>query len=328
MKQEKTIKYKRAADGIYEIDTYYIGRSNYTCCYLVEDNGEVAIVETNTNYAVPFILGTMEQLGLDKKQVKYVILTHIHLDHAGGAGELMKNLPKAELVVHPRGRKHMIDPEKLIKSVKEVYGEAKYKELYGEIIPIPEERVITADDGDVLRLGGRELEVFDLRGHAKHHFSLLDKKTNSFFSGDNFGIGYPHFTFKTVRLVFPSTSPTQFEPDKAIETYEKIVDLKPSRVLLTHYGAITELENAYAQLKAWIEFSIEIAEQRYNQGYRDKTLNDILCEDIWARFEKEIKGARGSGLTAEEKELLAIDAELNARGIAHYIHKINSRKDK
>ena len=324
MKREKEIKIKPVVEGIYEIDTYYMGRTDYTCCYLVEDDGEAAVIETNTNYAVPYILGTLEKVGLDKKQVKYVILTHIHLDHAGGAGLLMKNLPEAELVLHPRGRKHMIDPEKLIKSVKEVYGEAKYKELYGEIIPVPKERVRTVEDGDMLQLGGRKLEAFDLQGHAKHHISVLDKKTMSLFSGDNFGIGYPQLTFNNVRLVFPSTSPTQFDPEDAVKTYEKIIGLNPARILLTHFGAVEDLEGSYAQLKAWIEFSVEIAEKRYREGYRDMELKNILLEDIWGQFEKEIKGARGTGMTPGERELLEIDTDINAQGLTHYIHKINS----
>jgi glyoxylase-like metal-dependent hydrolase (beta-lactamase superfamily II) len=321
---KKEIKFEHVGDGIYVIETYYLDRTGFTACYLMEDKGEVAIIETNTNYAVPFILGTLSQLGFSKEQVKYVILTHIHLDHAGGTGELMKHLPKAELILHPRGRKHMIDPEKLIKSAKEVYGETKYKELYGEIVPVPKERVQTANDGDEFRLGSRDLQVFDLRGHAKHHLVVLDKNTKALFSGDNFGIGYPRFDFGQFRLVFPSTSPTQFEPDKAVETYQKIVDLVPSRILLTHYGVLEDIEGTHSQLNSWIEFSVEIAEKGYAEGYRDSELVDILEKEIWKNFEKIVKDTRGTGLNEEEKEWLAIDTQINAQGLVHYIQPQNS----
>jgi glyoxylase-like metal-dependent hydrolase (beta-lactamase superfamily II) len=324
MSEKREPQFESVGDGIYAVETCYLNRTKVACCYVMEDGGEAAVIETNTNYAAPFILATLDQLGIGKEQVKYVILTHIHLDHAGGAGELMRHLPAAELLVHPRGRKHMINPEKLIKSVKEVYGEAKYKELYGDIVPVPGERVRTTNDGDIIRLGGRELQVFDTPGHAKHHNILFDGKTASLFSGDNFGIGYPRFDFGSSRLVFPSSAPTQFEPEKALETYGKIVDFNPSRVLLTHYGALEDVRGAYVQIRSWIEFLVETAEKRYGDGYRDDDLTKILQDDVWARFEKVIGEARGSGPTPEEKEWLKMDTELNAQGLAHYIHKLHS----
>jgi glyoxylase-like metal-dependent hydrolase (beta-lactamase superfamily II) len=321
MDQTKEIKVKPVAEGIYEVETYYLNRENYACCYLVEDEGEVGVIETNTNHAVPFILGAIEKLGFRKEQVKYVMLTHIHMDHAGGTGLLMEHLPQAQLILHPRGRKHMINPEKLINSVKQVYGEDKYKQLYGEIKPIPKNRVTIANEEDRFPLGNREMVAYQLAGHAKHHIILYDKKTRSIFSGDNFGIGYPMMVFGTTRLVFPSTTPTQFEPDKALETYEKIIQLEPKRVLLTHYGAIEDIEGGYVQLRNWIQFSTKIAKKRYDEGLRDDELIKILQADVWAHFEKEVKGARGSGLTEDEKVLLDMDADLNAQGLAYYIKK-------
>ncbi|NIM10851.1 MAG: MBL fold metallo-hydrolase [Candidatus Aminicenantes bacterium] len=327
MGERKETKFEPVGNGIYVVETYYLNRTGFACCYVLEDGGEAAVIETNTNYAVPQVLGTLDQLGIPNEQVKYVILTHIHLDHAGGTGELMKNLPAAELVVHPRGRKHMINPEKLIKSVKQVYGSAKYKEMYGDIIPVPKERVKTANDGDTVQVGSRELRMLDTPGHAKHHNIVFDDKTASVFSGDNFGIAYPRLDFGigASRLVFPSMAPTQFEPEKALETYGKIVDLQPSRVLLTHYGALEDVAGAHAQLQWWIEFSVEIAEKRYNEGYRKDDLTKILQQDVWAQFENVITKARGSGPTREDKQWLALDTELNGMGLSHYIHKLHSK---
>ncbi|MCP5048129.1 MAG: MBL fold metallo-hydrolase [bacterium] len=311
-------------DGIYQVETRYMDRENYACCYLLEDAGEVAIIETNTNYAVPRLLAALDQLGFAREQVKYVILTHIHLDHAGGSGQLMRHLPNARLVVHPRGRKHMINPEKLIKSVKAVYGEEKYKTLYGEILPVAEERVDVANDGDVLSIGHRELTAYDLAGHAKHHIVLWDKDTGSLFSGDNFGISYPQLTPGASRLVFPSTTPTQFEPDKALETYEKIAGLQPKRILLVHYGVLEDIAGSHAQLKDWIRFSTAAAGKRYAEGSRDSQLDRALIRDLWERLENQVRAIRGSRLTTLEKDFLTIDTELNGKGLAHYITKINS----
>ncbi len=325
MNKTKDFQVKQIVDGIYEIETRYLGREKYAACYLVEDAGEVAIIETNTNYAVPRILAALEHLGLEKKQVKYVILTHIHLDHAGGTGELMRQLPHPQLVVHPRGKKHMIEPEKLIASVKEVYGEHQYQKLYGEILPIPKDRVLTGEDGDILHLGTRDLLLLHMDGHAKHHFIIHDKKSNTIFSGDNFGIGYPKMIFNDSRLLFPSTSPTQFEPENALLTYQRIVDLAPSCILLTHYGCLEDINDGFAQLVQWITFSKERGSFHYNQGHRDQVLIDKLRLDLWAELEKEVTKRRGSGLTPDEKELLQLDTDLNAQGIAYYIAKLNTK---
>lgn len=317
---------KQVTDGIYQIETFYLGEEGIAACYLIEDNGEIAFFETNTNHAVPFLLETVKNLGFKPEQVKYVIVSHIHLDHAGGTGLLMKQLPLAELVVHARGRKHMINPEKLIEGVKQIYGEKKYKKLYGEILPIDKERVRSVLGTDTITLGKRSMDMYDSPGHAKHHMFVFDRQTRSVLSGDAFGIGYPRFVFDKFRLVFPSTSPVQFEPDRSLETYQKIMGLKPSRVLLTHFGSIEDAANAHEQLKDWTTFSVDIAEKRYSEGYRENELYDILYKDITGHFEQIIKEARGIGLTPEEKEFLFLDSDLNAQGLAHYIKKLRGKE--
>lgn len=328
----------KQADGVYLVETHYLKQEGFASCYVVVENGELAIVETNTNHAVPFLLQAIKDLGYEPGQVKYVILTHIHLDHAGGAGLLMKQLPNAQLVVHARGRKHMINPEKLIEGVKAVYGEEKYREFYGDILPIDKNRVQAISwtpgtdetpelDVNKLNLGGRELELFDAPGHAKHHMFIFDPTTRSVFSGDAFGISYPRFTFSNFRLMFPSTSPVQFEPDEALKTYQKIINLEPSRILLTHYGCITDIAGAHSQLKEWINFSVTAAEKRYAEGNREKDLYAILYRDIEERFDRIFRTARGSARTDKEKEFLFLDADLNAQGLAHYITKINAAPD-
>lgn len=317
---------KHLIGGIYEIDSYYLDQQGITSCYLIEDNGEIAIIETNTNHAVPILTEALKNLGFGPKQVKYVIVSHIHLDHAGGAGLLMKHLPHAELVVHARGRKHMINPEKLIEGVKGVYGEKKYKELYGEILPVVKERVREVLKTDTLTLGKRILKFYDSPGHAKHHMFVFDLQTRSVFSGDAFGLCYPRFTFDNFRLVFPSTSPVQFEPNRAVESFQKIVDLNPARILLTHYGSVGDIAASYGQLKDWISFSVEIAQKRYDEGYRDIELYSILFKDVEGHFEQIICRGRGRGLTPEEKDFLFIDSDLNAQGLAHYIRKLRGKE--
>jgi glyoxylase-like metal-dependent hydrolase (beta-lactamase superfamily II) len=320
----RELKFEDLGDGIYRVETYYLNREGFTCCYLLEDNGEAAVIETNTNNAVPYILSALEHTGYNKSQVKYVILTHIHLDHAGGAGELMRLVPGAQLVLHPRGVRHMVNPEKLINSVKQVYGEEKYREYYGDILPVEEQRLKPVEDGEVIKVGNRELQLIETPGHAKHHIVVLDRQSGSLFSGDAFGIGYPRFSSPEYSLIFPSTSPTQFNPKKALKTYNKILDLDPSRMLLTHFGPFEDVHGAHTQLKNWIQFSEERAKKRYEEGYREDELSKILLHDIWEHFEEKVFELRGEKLSSEEKDFLVLDSELNAQGLAFYEKKINS----
>lgn len=323
LRMKKKIKLKNLDYGIFEIDTFYLQRENFTACYMVENNGEIGIIESNTNHAVPLLVESIKTLGFSLTQVKYIVVTHIHLDHAGGAGKLMLECPQAKLVVHERGVRHMVNPEKLISSVKEVYGPEKYQQLYGNIIPVEQDRILVAKDRGFITLGDRELFFFETPGHARHHIVVLDKKSQSLFSGDAFGLSYPRFIFGQFRLAFPSTSPTQFEPDVAKQTFKKLVDLNPSQILLTHYGCLENIQDAYSQLNDWIDYSREIALKRFNDGFEGSELIDRLEDDIWNYFDEKIKNARGSGLTFEDREYLYLDAHLNAMGLSFYAQMAN-----
>jgi len=307
----------------YLLDTLYLGRERFAAAYFIEDNGEIAIIETNTNHAVPRILSAVKDAGFPLKNIKYVILTHIHLDHAGGAGLMMDHLPDAELVVHPRGARHMVSPGALIESVKQVYGEDEYKRLYGEILGVPEERVVGMTGGESLTLGNRELQMIESPGHARHHNVVYDKSYGSVFSGDAFGIGYPRFRYPRGELVFPSTSPVQFDPAAAVRTIEMIAGLNPSRVLLTHYGSIENIREVREQLIGMVGFTEKRALQRFAQGLKGDELDQALTGDIWEMFEGRMIEIRGTGLTADEKEHLFFDADLNGKGAAFYITRKN-----
>jgi glyoxylase-like metal-dependent hydrolase (beta-lactamase superfamily II) len=231
----------------------------------------------------------------------------------------MRRLPQAVLLVHPRGKRHIIDPTKLIESAKQVYGEEKFKAYYGDILPVDNERVKTAADCEIIKVGSRELIAMDAPGHAKHHLILFDKETRSVFSGDAFGIGYPRYKPEKAGLVFPSTSPTQFDPDITLQTMQKIVDLQPSRILRTHTGAVMNIAENFRQLSEWLAFALEISNKRYDEGWRDKELADALEKDIWTHFEKTLKKRLGIKMSDADRDFLFIDASINALGLAHYI---------
>lgn len=317
------VQFRDFGNGIFLVDTHYLGQPEFAGCYIMESRGEVAVIESNTNHGISYILKTLQALDYKTSQVKYVILSHIHLDHAGGAGLLMQKFPEATLLLHSRGVRHMVDPQKLITSVMQVYGEEQYRVMYGDIQPVPETRIQPAGEGDEILLGRRALKIFDAPGHAKHHIFIYDALSGSVFSGDSFGIGYPKFSFGDSRLLFPSTSPTQFDPKAAMETYQKIMLLNPRQILLTHFGTFDQIDNGFKQLSSWIDYSVNIAGAHYEDGFRGEELTGRLVSDLWVKMNDDVVSLRESELTPEEREFLKIDVEINAQGLAHYIETLS-----
>ncbi|EQD43667.1 metallo-beta-lactamase superfamily protein, partial [mine drainage metagenome] len=175
--------------GIHAIDSRYV-RPGLMASHLLVRSGEAAFVDVGSNDSVPHLLQALDALGIGAEAVRFLFLTHVHLDHAGGAGRLVRELPDMEVLVHPRGLRHMIDPARLEAGTREVYGDALFTQLYGRIIPIPETRIRSVADGEVIALGGSEIEIWHTEGHARHHFCLWDRLSSSVFAGDNFGIAY------------------------------------------------------------------------------------------------------------------------------------------
>ena len=174
--------------GIYAIDTEFADTRLMDASHLIVDDGEAAFVDVGSNFSIPNLLAALDELGIAREQVRYVCVTHVHLDHAGGAGQIMQDLPRATLIVHPRGARHMIDPSALYEGARQVYGTEMMKQHYGELIPVPAERVLEVSEGDTLPLGKRTLTFLDTPGHALHHYCLYDNKARAVFSGDTFGI--------------------------------------------------------------------------------------------------------------------------------------------
>lgn len=214
--------YQRLPDGITCIDTGYY-RDELAACYLIEHAGRAAFVDTGTQPAVPRLLQLLENRKLPLDAVDYIIPTHVHLDHAGGAGELMRRMPNAKLVIHPRGARHMIDPSVLEVSAMSVYGEADFKNMFGELIPVPEERIISAPDNFELDFNGRRLLIRDTPGHARHHFCIYDELSGGFFAGDTFGISYRELDTDVGAFILPTTTPVQFEPEAWLSSLDMLM---------------------------------------------------------------------------------------------------------
>ena len=228
------------SDGISAVDSGYV-RPHLDAIHLIVEGGRVAVVDTGTNDSVPHVLNALAAKGLGPEAIDFVILTHVHLDHAGGAGLLMQKAPNAKLVVHPRGARHMIDPSKLMQATRDVYGVEAATAMYGDIVPVPAERVIETSDGSTVSLAGRTLTFYDTPGHAKHHNCIRDARTGHLFTGDMFGLSYRELDRDGRQFVFPATTPSQFDPDAFHRSIDRMTALGPEALYLTHYGRVVDV---------------------------------------------------------------------------------------
>ena len=219
----------RYEHDIYSVDAEYV-RPKHAAIHLILENGRVAFVDTGCNDSIPNALRALDELGVSVDSVDYVMLSHIHLDHAGGAGTMMKLFPNARLVVHPRGAWHMAKPARLMESVATVYGIEETRRLYGEVLPIDASRIIEATHETSIDLAGRKLLCLDAPGHAKHHIAIVDSKSGHIFSGDIFGLSYPELDTDGRQFVFPTTTPVQFDPQAMHASIEMLMSYRPQAI--------------------------------------------------------------------------------------------------
>lgn len=304
--------------SINTVDALYI-EPKLAAIYIIKEGNDVALIDTGTHNSISQIQYQLEKMSVNWAHVKYIILTHIHLDHAGGASALMKLCPNASLVCHPRGARHMATPDALIASAISVYGKNKFRQMYGDISPISPERIIELDDNNTLTLGTRQLQFIDTPGHANHHYCIIDQQTNSIFTGDTLGISYPALNTHGQLFLFPSTSPTQFNPDALHQSIERVMSETPSTLYLTHYGAITPTAYLIAGLHEQIDDFVMLTQQVLDDDIDDK--ETVLKEKILNYL---VQRCLNNGcLLAPEliNQVLSMDAKLNAQGLVHWANK-------
>ncbi len=302
------------AENIICIDTEQY-RPGLAACYLVRGGDQYAFVDCGTSLSVPGILRVLEHRGIAREQVAYVMPTHVHLDHAGGSGLLMRECPNATLLIHPRGAKHMTDPAALIAGAAGVYGEANMAGLYGEILPVAASRVIVVEDEFVLDFNGRVLRFIDAPGHARHHYAIWDAQSRGWFTGDTFGISYRDFDGPNGPYLFPTTTPVQFEPDAWFATLERFMATDPESMYLTHYGRVGNVAELAADLRGGIAMYQSIALHLADAPDRHTRIRAALS----LQAEEELV-AMGCPLSEERiRELLAFDMELNAQGLGVWL---------
>lgn len=305
-----------ADHDITTIDTGF-QRPGFDAAYLVVEQGRGAFIDCGTNHSVPHMLEALRAKGLEVEAVDWLILTHVHLDHAGGAGALMKALPNARLVVHPRGARHMVDPTRLVAGATAVYGEQEFARSYGEVLAVPEARVVVADDGHRVDLAGRMLECIDTPGHARHHLCVWDERSRSWFTGDTFGLSYREFDTANGALAIPTSSPVQFEPGPLKDSIRRMLARDPDAMYPTHYGRVGDVARVAEGLLALVDRMVELVEAADGQPDR----HGKLVSALRALY---VDRARTHGVDQPETKvdaLLAIDIELNAQGLEVWLDR-------
>jgi glyoxylase-like metal-dependent hydrolase (beta-lactamase superfamily II) len=250
----------RIGSGVVQLDTLLGGWQRVTAGYLVEGPAPV-LVETGSQSSVPALLAALADHGVEAGDLAGVAVTHIHLDHAGGVGDVARAFPKATVYVHGKGARHLADPSRLVASAAMVYGDL-LDSLYGRLDPTPPDRIHVLEDGEDIDVGaGRRLTTVDSPGHAKHHLALHDSESGILFAGDAVGVRLPD-----AGVLRPSTPPPDFDLDQALTSLRRFAERRPSGVALAHYGLVPDpvetLDEAGETLRRWAE----VAEAAWREG--------------------------------------------------------------
>lgn len=295
----------RIAEDVFEIDTLLGGWERVTSGYLLE-GPEPALIETGSQSSVPALLAALDELGLEAEDLAHIVVTHIHLDHAGGVGDVALAFPQATVHVHEKGARHLVDPSRLVDSAAMVYGDL-LDSLYGRLTPTEAARVNVLEDGDELVVGpGRVLTTIDSPGHAKHHLGLHDSLSGLLFVGDAVGVRLPD-----AGILRPATPPPDFDLDQALTSIAKFAARRPTGIALAHYGLVPEAEAVLDEATEILTRWAEVAETAWQQG-------DDIAEALDAAF-----GGDLDGVAPEHKEKLETlnGIHSNAAGFRRWLDK-------
>ena len=298
------------ASGITAIDTFMGGRARYTAAYLI-DAGRPTLVETGPGTSVEPVTRALAHLGIEPSALANIVLTHIHLDHAGGVGALTARFPGATVWVHERGARHLADPTRLVASATRVYGDDRMASLFGPVEPVPPERLRVLAGEEILDLGGRTLRALDTPGHAPHQLALVDSISGVVFTGDALGIHVPNLP-----ILRPATPPPDFDLELAIASIERIRAAAGAALLFAHFGPILDPERtcdlAIRRLREWTD--------AVRGAMRTTSDPDEIAAILAAGVAREVTTGAEAQLDLDRLETLA-GLRMNASGIVGYLQR-------
>ncbi len=311
------------AGPVLTVDCHYV-RPGRAAVYLILEEGRATLVDTNTAKALPHLLGALEENRLRPESVEWVVVTHLHLDHAGGTAAVLEACPNATALVHPRAIRHLADPSRLVQSAKAVYGEEIFKQLHGTVTAVPEDRLRAVEDGEKLDFGGRVFTFFHTAGHARHHICLHDSGSNSVFTGDAFGVGYPPLQRGAAPTLFCSTAPTDFEPDEARKTVVRLLATGAERAYLTHFGAMEDLPGAARSLRWSIDAMEAILKEALLTDLDGAALETFCRNRVQQAFDETLNHC-GVLRRPADQEWMDADVALNAQGLLYVLQRLRNR---
>ncbi|TFJ91841.1 MBL fold metallo-hydrolase [Lentibacillus salicampi] len=303
-------------ERIHLIDGFDLGVPERTGTYVIDED-ELTLIETGPSPSVKYIKKGLDDLGFSLDQVAYIIVTHVHLDHAGGAGLLLQECPNATVVVHPKGARHLMNPKKLAAGARGVYGDS-FSELFDPIVPVPEDRLIVKHDGETLKIGDQcTLEFLDTPGHARHHFSIYDPISNGLFTGDTVGVRYQQLIDAGVDFFLPSTSPNHFDPNAMHDSIERIRAMNLNKIYYGHFGMTEDVSQALDQVAEWLDIFVGIGEEAVAEGKGYDVLASRMLEQV--KGDLSIKGLRTDH---DAYVVLNLDMQVCALGMIDYFKKL------
>jgi glyoxylase-like metal-dependent hydrolase (beta-lactamase superfamily II) len=302
--------------GVHVVDTGF-HRDDFDAAYLIVQDTRAAFIDTGTNHSVPRLLAALEALGLSRQSVDWVIPTHVHLDHAGGVGALVRELPQARVLVHPRGARHLIDPSALYAGALAVYGQAEMDRNYGTLVPVEAARVVPSTDGGSVTLAGRALVTIDTPGHARHHHCIWDEASRGWFTGDTFGLSYREFDGPAGAWILPTTTPVQFEPEALQASIARLMASDPQCMYLTHYGRVTGVPRLAELLLGQLGQLVARARALQHAPQRTQALREAVLDVHLSSL-----AAQGTAMPRERAQaLLELDMTLNVQGIEAWLDR-------
>lgn len=307
--------------GVHVVDTGF-HRDDFDAAYLIVQDGRAAFVDTGTNFSVPRLLAALPALGLAREDVDWVIPTHVHLDHAGGVGALVRELPAARVLVHPRGARHLADPSALYAGALAVYGQAEMDRNYGTLVPVEASRIVSSTDGGSVNLAGRALVTIDTPGHARHHHCIWDEASRGWFTGDTFGLSYREFDTPAGAWILPTTTPVQFEPEALQASIARLMASDPQCMYLTHYGRVTGVPRLADMLSQQLDALVSRSRTLQHAPQRTQALREAVLDVHLSSL-----AAHGCPMPREQAQaLLELDVTLNVQGIEAWLDRDAHRR--
>jgi glyoxylase-like metal-dependent hydrolase (beta-lactamase superfamily II) len=266
------VKVEKLADGIYFFDLYTFNVAKMGACYVIVDD-KITVVETGPATSEEFLWEGLKIIGVAPKDVSYIAITHIHLDHSGGAGYVLDRMPNAKVLVSTKGVKHLVDPSKLYASATMVYKE-ETKTRFGDVLPVPRDRIIGMETGDKVVIGeGRELVAYYTPGHAPHHLAFHDTKTNGLFCGEALGLYFPDVDYFS-----PSTAPPSFSLEDIEASIAKVLEINPDILYFAHFGPNKDIKRCCEEMLKKVRLWVKITEESLKAGLTKKEITQRLVD--------------------------------------------------